>query len=940
VSRVLRFLLAFHVFFFVSCSAIFAANRYDPRLRFRTITTPHFAIHFHQGEAALARRLASIAEEIFARVSKQIGTPGGRVHVILVDQHDLSNGWATPVPFNTIEISAAAPSGESTIGNTDDWLRLVLSHEYTHIVHLDKARGWIGGLRHVFGRAPVLYPNLFLPLWQIEGIATYNESVLTGEGRVPAGDFRMIVDRAAAARRFEPIDRTNGGLVDWPGGSAQYAYGAYFHQYLADRYGPESIAKLADETSGRLPYLGAPAFRKVFNRSLGQLWDDFEADTRTHAASDGAGPARLTHHGFSVGAPSFGQHGEIFYSVANPHGFPALMAMAPDGSRPRQVTTRYLGSQTGARGGRLVFNQFELVHNAGLQSDLYVVNENGGTVRRLTHLARAGDPDVSANGRTVVCTIQRADRRELATFELSATGFATPAVLLSDENTDYSSPRWSPDGRSVAAERRRLGGPSEIVIVDVAAPRARAIVSSSDGRNVTPSWLSPTTVLFASDRGGQPFRIYAVDIASGTLRRLNGSGPSAQAPVVSPDGKTIVFVGYTSDGYDLFSIPIRPESWSNLDLTTTSDDASPSKPSPVIDDAKASGAAVYRPWRTLVPQFWMPIVKSDAGEVAVGAETGASDALGRHVYAADVAWASSRTRPDWSVAYAYDRWWPTLFASVSDDTDPWRDGEIQTREVNAGALFSVARIRWSQSVLAALNASEDTFSCQSCNGATLQRVQRGAIRTGWAFVNAKSYPYSISRESGAAARLTWEEAPEALGSDAASSAMTIDARGYVHVGPRHASVAVRAAGASAWGDENARRLFSAAGSDPASPSFDFGRDAVGLLRGFESDSVVGSRVAVANVDYRFPLRYIERGAGTVPLFLRTIHSAVFVDAANAWDGTFRWNDVRVSTGAEFSVDTVVGFGLPLSFTAGVAWRHDPVGGQDGVAVFGRIGRAF
>jgi hypothetical protein len=605
------------------------------------------------------------------------------------------------------------------------------------------------------------------------------------------------------------------------------------------------------------------------------------------------------------------------------------------------VTTSYVTSQIGARGGRLVFNQFELVHNVGLQSDLYVVNENGGAVRRLTHLARAGDPDLSPSGRTVVCTVQHADRRALATFELPFAGLATPSVLLSDESTEYSSPRWSPDGRSIAVERRRLGGPSEIVIVDVAAHRARAIVSASDGRNVTPTWLSATTVLFASDRGGQPFRIYAVDIASGAVRRLNGTGPSAQSPVVSPDGKTVVFVGYTTDGYDLFSVPMESASWSNVDSTpvAANADASPFKPSPAMD-ANARVGASYRPWRTLVPQFWMPIVESDAGEVAAGAATGASDALGRHAYGATVAWASSRARPDWSVAYAYDRWWPTFFASVSDDTDPWRGGEIQTREVNAGALFNVARIRWSQSVLAALNASEDIFSCESCTDATPQDVQRGAIRTGWTFVNAKSYGYSISRESGTAVRLTWEDAPEALGSDAASSAMTIDARGYVHFGPRHAAVAVRAAGASAWGDENARRVFSAAGSDAASPSFDFGRGAVGLLRGFESDSVVGSRVAVANVDYRFPLRYIQRGAGTVPLFLRTIHSAVFVDAANTWERSFRWNDVRISTGAELSVDTVVGFGLPLSFTAGVAWRHDPLGRQDGVAAFGRIGRAF
>ena len=115
---------------------------------------------------------------------------------------------------------------------------------------------------------------------------------------------------------------------------------------------------------------------------------------------------------------------------------------------------------------------------------------------------------------------------------------------------------------------------------------------------------------------------------------------------------------------------------------------------------------------------------------------------------------------------------------------------------------------------------------------------------------------------------------------------------------------------------------------------------MGLLRGFESDTVAASRVAVANVDFRFPLRYIQRGSGTAPLFFRTIHSALFVDAGNAWDQASRWGDVRVSAGAEVSADTVVGFSMPLSFTAGVAWRRDPVGRQDGVVVFGRIGRAF
>src|SRR5262249_57545542 len=51
----------------VAASTATASNRYDPRLRFRTIRTAHFDIHAHQGEEALAIRLAVIAEPVRER---------------------------------------------------------------------------------------------------------------------------------------------------------------------------------------------------------------------------------------------------------------------------------------------------------------------------------------------------------------------------------------------------------------------------------------------------------------------------------------------------------------------------------------------------------------------------------------------------------------------------------------------------------------------------------------------------------------------------------------------------------------------------------------------------------------------------------------------------------------------------------------------------------
>ena len=69
-------------------------------------------------------------------------TPPRRTHVVLADQTDLANGWATPLPYNTIVVNAVLAVGRRVHRHFDDWLRLVFTHEFTHIVHLDRSEGW------------------------------------------------------------------------------------------------------------------------------------------------------------------------------------------------------------------------------------------------------------------------------------------------------------------------------------------------------------------------------------------------------------------------------------------------------------------------------------------------------------------------------------------------------------------------------------------------------------------------------------------------------------------------------------------------------------------------------------------------------------------------------------------------------------------------------
>jgi hypothetical protein len=917
-----------------------AANRYDPRLRFRTIRTAHFDIHAHQGEGVLAARLAGIAERVRARFEPVFGVARGRVQVILVDQNDLSNGWATPFPYDTIEIGAVAPASETLIGNASDWLEVAFTHEYTHILHLDRALGFMQGVRNVFGRAPLVFSNSYLPIWQIEGLAVFEESRMTGEGRIPEGDFRAIVDVAAAHGQFDPIDRAGGGLVDWPAGNAAYAYGAYFHQYVADQYGPEGLARLADATAGRIPLFGDGAFKTVFGRSSTELWSDFRASREGGAAGTSttdSQASRLTHTGFSVTALHVAPDGVIRYAESTADRFPVLMELPP-GGKPRRIAWRAGGTRTTAAAGWVVFDQLEQVRSIALYSDLYAVKREDRRAVRLTREARAADPDLSADGRRIVCTVQATGHRAIALFDFDAASprRGRPQILIDDPDSDYTGRRWSPDGRSIVAARRREGV-YELAVIDPGAKTVRTIAARRDARLVTPSWTADgRLILFAANVGNEPFNVFAVSPEGGVIRQVTDTIGGAQFPYLSASG-TLTYVGYTPDGYDVFSVPTDPSTWTPVPFESPD----PRSPVPVtrsqVPDARSLR---YQPLRTLAPTYWQPVIVSDYGETLFGAGTTMYDALGRHTYAVDAEWSVSRARPDWHASYTYDRWRPTLFATYSDETDPIRDGDLRSRTLVAGLLLPFRRIRRAETLMTAFAAENEAIAANP--GFQFTDAERAfrAIRAGWFHDTRRSFGYSISTEEGFSVESAVETSRTAIGSDANGGSVILDARAFQRVFGRHTVLAARFALAESWGPVDTRRVFSAAGPGASVPQFSFGRDTIGLLRGFNAEDIVGSRAADLNVDLRIPLRQIQRGAGTWPVFLRSVHAAAFVDAGNAWESQFRSADVRTAAGGEISFDTTLIHYVPLTFTGGIAWTHDPVTHASGAAAFGRIGYAF
>ena len=551
-----------------------ASGRYDPRLRFQTISTTRFDIHYHQGEEAQARRLAVLAERVASELDPTLGRPSGRVQVILVDQSDLSNGWATHAPLqhdrNRRRVARRREPRSATPMTGCTWCSRTSTRTSCTSVG---AKDGSAGCAACSAACRCSIPICICPKWQIEGLAVHEESALTGQGRVPDTSFRAIVDVASAASRFEPLDRAGGGLVDWPSGNAPYVYGAYFHEFLAARYGEASLRQLTDSTAGRVPYFGSRAFKKIFKRSLGELWREFETASRAEIAPAGAAVSRLTEHGFTVGGPRFGPDGRLYYSVVNPARFSgAARPRIPAPRRHGRSRTVCLARASRSRDPRSCSIRSRSKTRWGCSRTCTRYGATAESPRRLTRGARAADPDVSPDGRVIVCTIQRADRRELATLPVP-TGSARavyPAPLVSEPGVHFASPRWSPDGLSIAVERVSTAGRAEIVLIDPATGHvARTVASSSGSRSMEPAWMADGRLLFSSDRGGDGFRIFVTDIATRATLRLEDTGANASSPEPSRDGRTLVFVGYTADGYDLFSLPLGSTRWTPVDPGST-----------------------------------------------------------------------------------------------------------------------------------------------------------------------------------------------------------------------------------------------------------------------------------------------------------------------------------------------------------------------------------
>jgi hypothetical protein len=900
-----------------------AASRYASDLHWRTRTTAHFAITYHQGLETFAQKFGDLAEAVYTRETARFHWRPGRTHVVLTDQTDFANGLTTVVPYRLVILNVTPPSADLGLElNPWVWDRMLFVHEYTHVLHADQAAGLPLGLRRVFGRMPLLFPNLFNPPWMLEGMAVREETLGTegGRGRGHGALFAGILRAQGAEDAIPPISKADHFFHTWPGGRAPYLYGQGFLFDLADRKGPDAPLSLIEHYDDNLiPFLLAGNYYQATGEGISDAWDAWRGRVTERAKAFPGGPperaVRLTDSGYTTGGARFGPGGTLAWSEATPNDHARiLVSPGGDAGAARELAWRNANRDLAFTpdGKSLVFSQPELTGSFRLYDDLYRADLASGKVRRLTHGARLREADVGPDGRIVAVQAGRPAPGDTSLVLLDPDAAQPPYGVFSlSREAVFGHPRFSPDGRAVAVSVWQPDAGRQIALLDVATADYR-IVTDGPSNHAHPAWSPDGRYVLYTDDVSGVFDLYALQVASGTRFRITRELGGAFAPEVAPDASALLYTRLTAGGYDLYRMPYDPASWESVADAPAADPPAADPPPSV-----AATDATYHPYPAALPRFWIPVAYEETPDSFYGLVTFGTDPLGHHTYLLQAAGNAPESLFEGSLIYLYDRWRPTVALNASQDirgriAGPGGilGGWLREREVTLDLLFPVNRVNRSERLIvgAGLDDIGIEHLCAGCTASGLYTEH--TLRLGLTHDSAHKYGLGISPTDGRRLALTSEIASDKWGSDRTGAVTVADWNEYAALPWRAQVVALRLTGANASGSRAVT-----AGGPPNTVEDAFDRDFA--VRGIPENALVGDRLGRAGLSWRFPLGLPEWAPWTLPLFLEKLHGNLFAEGAGVRVAGDRVKHVA-GGGAELGTDLVVGYYLPITVRFGVA----------------------
>ncbi|MFW2372251.1 MAG: hypothetical protein ACN4GM_03955 [Gammaproteobacteria bacterium] len=907
--------------FFISLNA-YAVN---PYLDWKSIESDHFYIHYAETYLTQAKQVAAIAEAAHDKLVPVLAwKPLQKTHLVISDESDQPNGYAISFPFNRSVLYLSPPDEANALEDFENWLVTLIEHEYTHILHIDKARAGPKNLRSIFGRNIFLFPNQFQPAWIIEGLATYIETDYeTGIGRGQSSLFRMMM-REEVRKGTKPVDQVNLPIRRWPMGTSAYLYGVFFFQFIEQQYGRQYIDQMIESYSNNLlPFFINRNSTQVFGKNLEQLWTEFDAWLKQEFIEGDlvkpSGDKQITHHGYFTRELEISTDGRIFYVSGGGMEHTALMMIDASG-RPQTLRDINSGARINLHPdqNRLLITQPEFCGAYDIYFDIYEYNIKQDNLRRLTKCSRYRSAVWSNQGKNILAINNIKGVSEL--HKLNSIGQYIEKIWVSEPGVILSQPDWSEPKQQLVMSVFRPAKGWNIELFNFLNKEWTAITNDQHV-DMYPSFINQgNKLLFSSDYNGI-YNIHGIDADGSNRRQLMDLTTGALNSAYSANTDELYYLGYHDQGYDVF----KSHGIENIEVNLE-----PKNISKKIDHKplklKEFTVADYSPWSSLAPRWWFPVVVITEQESTLGITGSGNDALGIHNYsylaAFDVMneYFSGEANYVFANNFAFGvRREGIKLLDTNNELGILRNDD----DIYLLGLLNFPGINnfWNIQLGAISSKQSDHYVADGI--VSLQDSRDRILGTSIYFSNVENYILAVSENDGIRARIT-AETSDVWDSDYSGEVVSLNSSGFIDLTQQHV-LAIQYVHAISneqpepfrlGGEDNNFNLLNVL-SPVTSPVF--GRREYSL-RGYAEGhaELRGNNMQLASLEWRFPVNRPERGIMAPPIGLMQMSGTLFAETGGVWDEASQPQTYYDSVGAELHADVNLFYGITTKMRLGYA----------------------
>ena len=566
---------------FISISIAQEENHYNHgELNWQTLETKHFLIHYHNGAERTARVIANVAEDIYGPVTTLYQhEPDHKVSFIIKDYDDYSNG-AAYFYDNKIEIWASALDFD--LRGTHNWLRNVITHEFTHIIQIQTSMKfgrrfpgfylqWLNyeeerrqDVLYGYPNTVVSYPvsGFVIPSWFAEGVAQYNRPELSYDYWDSHRD--MIL-------RMYVLD---GNMLSWSemsvfgktslGNESSYNAGFALTKYISEKYGRDAIPSIAKNISRVNNVMIDQAIDRAIGKSGRELYKewsnyltgDYKRRVEPILAHRVEGET-IANEGFGNFYPAFSPDGKKIAYTSNKQsdyfGVSWLYVYDLETKKEEKIIFGVRSSLAWSPDSKKIYYS-QITHenpNGSQLSDIYVVDLATQDETRLTKGLRAQNPSLSSDGKQLAFVVGSDGTMNIAVSD--TLGEHVRLLTQYKNGEQVYLPKWSPDNQTIVFGYSLRDG-QDVATVDVQSEHVQFVANNDSIDERTPVFSPDGKYIYYSSDESGIFNIYRYDVQTKTTNQMTNVLGGAFMPSVNAGGD-IAFASYTSTGYKINFLP-------------------------------------------------------------------------------------------------------------------------------------------------------------------------------------------------------------------------------------------------------------------------------------------------------------------------------------------------------------------------------------------------